>query len=68
MTYLKEYVFLSLQVQTCHKKTTIFAADLHPSRNEPSSLAQGTGRAKRLLPNSQLREVATPHSHLHAPG
>lgn len=66
MAYFKEYVFLSLQVQSCHE-TAVSAAALHPSRDVPSSPAQGTCKVPLFPPNIQLREAATPALTLRYP-
>lgn len=60
MACFKEYVFLSLQVQS-YNKTAISVAALHLGRKEPfSAHSRDTQNRSPFPPNIQLREVVAP--------
>lgn len=60
MACFKEYVFLSLQVQS-YNKTAISVAALHLGRKEPfSAHSRDTQNGSPFPPNIQLREVVAP--------
>lgn len=60
MACFKEYVFLSLQVQS-YNNTAISAKALHLGRKEPfSAHSKDTQNRSPFPPNVQLREVVTP--------